>query len=288
MRHHAAAVGCALLAGAIALACGRDVPPCEADCVPIPSGEIALAASLDEPEGPGPHPALIAVHGSGKVAREQFGGAGQFWASRGVVFVRYDKRGVGQSEGSYRAVNASNSAEAFDILAGDAVAVADYVAALPNVDASRIGLIGSSQAGWIMPLAASRSDRIAFVVSISGATSSVGLSDHFDGIAERGLTGAEIAEELAGFDGTHGFDPAPVLETLEIPVLWLYGGRDESNPTANDIAIIERIRDARGSDFTVHLFPTGNHQLVDADTGEPFDTFLPIVIWMAEQGILPP
>ena len=38
-----------------------------------------------------------------------------------------------------------------------------------------------------------------------------------------------------------GFDPRPVLEELDIPVLWLYGGRDQSNPTANDISIIEEI-----------------------------------------------
>ena len=133
------------------------------------------------------------------------------------------------------------------VLADDVIAVVDYLAEMPEVDADRIGLIGASQAGWLMPLAASRSDEIDFIVSLSGATSSVGISDRFDAIAENGLSQEEVAADLASFDGTLGFDPRPVLEELDIPVLWLYGGRDESNPTAHDIAIIEEILAERDS-----------------------------------------
>ena len=257
--------------------------PCVDDCISIPSSDVELAASLDLPPGDGPHPVMVVVHGSGEIERDQFEGFARSWTALGVAVLRYDKRGVGQSTGSFRGVSAGNSDEVFDVLAGDVVAVVDYVAARPEIDADRIGLVGASQAGWIMPLAASSSAEVDFIVSISGATSSVGLSDRFDEIAESGMNDAEIAAELAAFDGEQGFDPRPALESLDIPVLWLYGGRDQSNPTANDIAVIEAIGSPR---FTVELFPDGTHELVDADTGEPFDTFAPMRVWMVEIGVL--
>lgn len=276
-----------LVLGLLLMACGgRTVEPCVGDCMSIPSGDVTLAAQLELPAGPGPHPILVAVHGSGKVERGQFTCEASPWLERGVGLLCYDKRGVGQSTGSYSNVGAGSSAEVFPVLAGDVVAVVDYLAEMPEIDSDRIGLIGASQAGWLMPLAASLSDEIDFIMSISGATSSVGISDRFDAIAEKGLSEEEIAADLASFDGTLGFDPRPVLEGLDIPVIWLYGGRDQSNPTANDISIIEEIIAERGSDFTIEFFPNADHQLVDADTGAPINTFSPLFAWANRLGII--
>ena len=258
------------------------------DCIPIPSGDITLAAQLELPSGPGPHPILVVVHGSGKVERGVFSCETSPWLERGVGLLCYDKRGVGQSTGGYTTVGAGSSVKVFPVLAGDVVAMVDYLATVPEIDTGRIGLIGASQAGWLMPLAASLSDEIDFIISISGATSSVGISDRFDAIAEKGLSEEEIAADLASFDGTLGFDPRPVLEDLDIPVIWLYGGRDQSNPTANDISIIEEIIAERGLDFTIEFFPNANHQLVDADTGAPINTFTPLFAWANRMGIIGP
>ena len=64
--------------------------------------------------------------------------------------------------------------------------------------------------------------------------------------------------------GPSGFDPVDYLEPLTIPVLWLYGGRDRSIPTYASIAILEQLEKPN---FTIELFPTGNHGLFDAQTG---------------------
>lgn len=285
------ALGLGLLVGLVAAACGgeRTVEPCVDDCIPIPSGEIALAAQLELPSGPGPHPVVVVVHGSGKDAvRENFNCDQSPWLQRGVGLLCYDKRGVGQSTGSYSNVSAGNSERVFPILAGDVVSIVDYLAGRSDVDNDAIGLIGASQAGWIMPLAASLTEEIDFIISISGATSSVGISDRFDAIAEKDLSEEEIAANLASFEGTEGFDPRPLLEELEIPVLWLYGGRDQSNPTANDVAIIEEIIAERGSDFTVEVFPNANHEFLDADTGAFVSTFPTIFDWANRVGFMGP
>ncbi len=74
---------------------------------------------------------------------------------------------------------------------------------------------------------------------------------------------------LDQFSGVHGFDPRSVLEQLAIPAVWVYGGRDTSNPTDRDIQILEEIRAQHGSDFTICLFPNADHGLNDVVNGGP-------------------
>ena len=196
--------------------------------------------------------------------------------------MRYDKRGAGESTGKFRDVTADNSIEVFDLLAADVLALVDHLSAQPGVDAARIGLIGVSQAGWIMTLAASRSEGIAYFISLSGAASTVGVSDHYDQIAEGGLSDAEIEAALTSFDDTHGYDPRPDLESLTVPALWIYGGRDLSNPTANDVEILDRIRTERDKNFTIQLFANADHELIDVTTGQPVDAQRVANRWLAE------
>ena len=80
----------------------------------------------------------------------------------GFAAVTFDRRGEGASTGE-------PSAGRFELLADDAVAVVEHVAALPEIDAERIGLWGISQGGWVAPLAATRSPRIAFLVLVASA-----------------------------------------------------------------------------------------------------------------------
>ena len=86
----------------------------------------------------------------------------RFLVRRGVALLGYDKRGVGGSTGDWNTAS-------FDDLAGDVVAGFEYLKARRDVDTKQIGLLGISQAGWIMPRAAVRAKDIAFLISISGA-----------------------------------------------------------------------------------------------------------------------
>jgi uncharacterized protein len=49
------------------------------------------------------------------------------------------------------------------------VAAFEYLKTRSDIDPTQIGLLGVSQAGWIMPLAAVRAKNLAFLISISGA-----------------------------------------------------------------------------------------------------------------------
>jgi hypothetical protein len=59
---------------------------------------------------------------------------------------------------------------------GRTVAAVAAVAALPEVDADRIGLLGGSQGGWIAPLAAGLDDRIRPIATFAGP--GVSVADH--------------------------------------------------------------------------------------------------------------
>ena len=60
---------------------------------------VKLAGSLSLPEGEGPHPAIVLLHGSGPLTRYSFGPYPHFFSSLGFAVLIYDKRGTGESTG---------------------------------------------------------------------------------------------------------------------------------------------------------------------------------------------
>lgn len=154
----------------------RRVPAAEPALVAltIRSGPGCLSGTLVIPEGRGPHPAVVIVHGSGPQGRADgfYRQWGAWFARRGIAALIYDKRGVGESAacGSSRPSQGAFDVEAatFDDLAGDVSAWVEQLRRRPEVEAARIGLFGISQGGWIAPLAAARlADRrvpVAFLI----------------------------------------------------------------------------------------------------------------------------
>jgi pimeloyl-ACP methyl ester carboxylesterase len=126
------------------------------------NGNVRLAGTLIAPTAQGKYPTIILVHASGAEDREYLLPFARFLIRHGIAVLGYDKRGVGGSTGDWRTAS-------FDDLAGDVVAAFEYLKTRPDVDSSQIGLLGWSQAGWVMPLAATRTKNIAFLISISGA-----------------------------------------------------------------------------------------------------------------------
>jgi pimeloyl-ACP methyl ester carboxylesterase len=124
--------------------------------------DVRLAGTLIAPAAGGKHPAIVLVHGSGAETREHILPFARFLIRHGVAVLGYDKRGVGESTGDWNTAT-------YEDLAGDAVAAVAYLKTRPDIDAAQIGLLGISQAGWIMPLAAVRTKDVAFLISISGA-----------------------------------------------------------------------------------------------------------------------
>lgn len=250
----------------------------------VKSLESVIRGTLLTPDSTARLPLVIVVPGSGKVEREQNIGLakGLFQGIPTNVFV-YDKRGVGTSTGEYLGMNAITSENMMLLRTQVVLDIVDHLYDTPYVDQQKIGLIGSSQGGWVSPLAASKSSKISFVICVSGVACTVGTSDYYSDIV-RELTIEEATQKLESYKGVQGYDPAEALQKLNIPVLWIYGGKDRSNPTLYDLEILEKLKRESGKDFTIHYYENYNHEMIDESSGAFGSEVIPnLREWFSDQ-----
>jgi dienelactone hydrolase len=250
---------------------GRRVPLLPLRSIPVRfrSDGATLAGTLLIPPGSGRRAAVAYVTGSGPTTREYLPELQALLLHHGVAVLAYDKRGVGASGGSYPGESPTEAA--IDQLARDAAAAARFLAGRPEVDPARVGLAGHSQAGWIMPLAASREPAVRFLVTFSGPAVTADENDLYQSLAGEGdlpqrLTNAAIDARVERA-GPGGVDPIPSIAALEIPALWLYGGLDHIVPPRLSAKRLAALAAEPGRDFAVLTFPRGNHALVETKTG---------------------
>ncbi|MFN8224220.1 MAG: alpha/beta fold hydrolase [Gaiellales bacterium] len=264
--------------------------------VRISTQGATLGGTLTIPPGPGRHPAVVFVAGSGPTERAYLPDLQAMLLRAGAAVLTYDKRGVAQSSGRYPGESPTEAT--IDTLARDAVAAARFLSRQPEIDPRRVGLAGHSQAGWVMPLAATREPAIRFIVSFSGpavTTDEVDLFQTLTGQGERHLHSLADANREVVAAGPGGVDPSPWLESLEIPTLWLYGALDQHVPSELSAARLERLGDPNA---TIVLLPRANHALVETPTGlnaemlrsNRFARALPATLgrWLAARGITRP
>ena len=128
---------------------------------------ITLAGTLTIPEGEGPFPAVILVSGSGTQNRDEeivehkpFHVIADYLTQNGIMVLRYDDRGAGESEMAHPATT-------YD-LSLDAESAIDYLKQRNDADQGQIGIIGHSEGGTIAFMVASRSDDVNFMISLAG------------------------------------------------------------------------------------------------------------------------
>ncbi len=79
----------------------------------------------------------------------------------GIAVLRYDDRGVFESEGDF---NAATTAD----FATDVESAIAYLKTRKEINKKQIGLIGHSEGGIIAPMVASKSEDVSFVVLLAG------------------------------------------------------------------------------------------------------------------------
>ena len=128
---------------------------------------VTLAATLTLPKGVGPFPAALLIAGSGPNDRDEalashrpFLVLADHLTRKGIAVLRYDKRGIGKSNGS------TDKATTVD-LAADAQAGVAYLKTRKEIDPARIALIGHSEGAMIAPLIASRTKDVAWIVLLA-------------------------------------------------------------------------------------------------------------------------
>lgn len=267
------------------------------EAVRFRNGEVELAGTLLLPAGAGPHPAVVFLHGSGPEGRW----ASSYLARRvvrgGMAALIWDKRGVGESEGSWQDAD-------FEDQAGDGAAGVAFLRSRPEIDPERVGIHGHSQGGAIAPLVAVRSNA-DFVIasaasglpmddveifsvgnfigipSMSGEEARLARSyvealvdvayhgaqrDSLDAIAER-ARGREWFFEPPAPDDFYwafsrrfaDFDPLHWWRQIDVPVLLVYGSADERVPAGPSVDAITRALESSGHSATVRIFEGADH-----------------------------
>ena len=130
---------------------------------------VTLAGTLTMPLYNPPHTAVILIAGMGAGDRDStMAGHKLFWVLadyltwRGIAVLRFDKRGVGKSTGTF-----DTSLTSRDV-ADDVLAAVAYLKTRTDIRPDQIGLIGHSEGGLVAALVAAQCPDVAFLVSMAG------------------------------------------------------------------------------------------------------------------------
>lgn len=131
-------------------------------------GNIYLAGTLTLPKHGDPVAAVVLVSGSGPQNRDEeiaghrpFAVLADYLSRRGIAVLRYDDRGVAQSEGKHAEASTADFAD-------DAEAALRYLATIKGINPSKIGIIGHSEGGIVAPMVAQRNNQVAFIALLAG------------------------------------------------------------------------------------------------------------------------
>ncbi len=275
--------------------------------------DAALAGTLTIPETGANFPAIILVHGSGHTDRNEtkmghFMLLADFFTRNGFAVLRYDKRGVGSSTGSY------DEATTFDF-AKDVEAGIAFLKDRKDIDKTRIGIIGHSEGTLIAPMVASEMHDIAFIVlmGVMGTNGAEIRLQQTQKIASlNGVPEDEINKELEQIKGYHEvlktndtkeskfstikamypdmsdgminyflnpwyscfiqLEPTAFLEKVTCPVLALTGENDVQCPQEDNLPMIEAaLKKAGNTNFSVKSLPSLNHLFQTSKSGLPME-----------------
>lgn len=200
---------------------------------PLQGKPTRIFAWYAQPEGKGPFPGVVLVHGGGGKAFREWA---LHWAQRGYAAIAMDLAGNGPNgrlpdggpdqsdENKFRAFE---DAGAQDMWSYHAVAAVirghSLLAAQPNIDPKRIGITGISWGGYLTCLVASLDDRLKVAVPVYGcgflAENSVWTEPRF----------APMSPEMRT-RWTTSFDPSSYLAQVRCPILFLNGTNDFAYP----------------------------------------------------------
>lgn len=174
---------------------------------PIQFGhEVTLKGTLSIPDEPKSlYPAVLILSGSGPLDRDGNGkqkfnlynNLAQVFLDDGCATLRYDKRGVGESEGDTHTTGMNDLVE-------DARSALHYLKVNPYIDREKIFIAGHSEGAMLATAIASDED-LAGVIFISGAAQTLKEAIHY----QRQL----MAEEMKAKPGFSGW----LMRLINVP-----------------------------------------------------------------------
>jgi uncharacterized protein len=268
--------------------------------VSIKSGEQQIDGLLVVPEGVTKVPAIIFLGGSGpweivdsylKNPKESYANFLSFYLKdfideKKVAFLFLNKRGFGKSTGKC-------GQSGLDERSDDALASHVFLKSHPRIDPARIAMIGHSQGGWVVQIAAARASDLSFVVSFGGPTVGVKsqtLTDYKNSFdcqfgkdsrkSKRAYSkkkfelgvGARIGRLLGGSAAEYArmvrYRNDITLKKISVPTLLIFGGNDLTVPARENVEYLNSVFGNNvPSHFTVYTGEKLNHAFHEVSDG---------------------
>jgi dipeptidyl aminopeptidase/acylaminoacyl peptidase len=211
------------------------------------------------PEGPGPHPVLLTVHG-GPFA--QYGWSlfdeTQVYVSAGYAVVQCNPRGSsGYGSAHGRAIRGGFG----ELDAADVLAFLDAALADPALDADRVGIMGGSYGGYLTTTIIGRTSRFAAAISERAFLDPVS----FVGSADIGWSFPDqyLGTDPARLAAQSAMAGAGAITT---PTLVIHSEEDWRCPVEQGMRLYVELK-RRGVPSELLLFPGEGHEL--SRTGRP-------------------
>lgn len=218
--------------------------------------DVFLNGSLLLPKGEKPFPVALFIHGDG--AQDRFAGDSyslvmNAFLEKGIACFSWDKKGVGASGGNWLDQSMSERAD-------EALAAMEALKNRNDIDSNKIGYIGFSQAGWVLPEIAIETNASAFYIIVGGAINWLKQSEYITRtrLLSEGFLDSEIQQVLSFsnrvneliLEGTayddyvsfHENNPAPrgYLENLMPEDRFQFVGKNIKSDIASSIGSINK------------------------------------------------
>ena len=245
---------------------------------------VTLRGTLTMPAGPkAPRGALVFVHGSGCIDRDETIGPNKIFAqlanrlsNDGYAVLRYDKRSCGQSGGTFATRNR---------LIADARDVIAYLRVQPGIDPKRVYVLGHSEGGELAPSIAIADKRLRGIVLL--APPALPLEQVLEQQLMRNATDADRATmqrqvqaklaaistgekggpDVAWLRSSFGIDPARLIARVPCPILILQGTKDIQVLPADTPRLIDAAKAAHRN-VTVVMLQDDDHLFLELPHGQ--------------------
>lgn len=276
-------------AAPVSYAAPAGAPYTAADVVVETPAKIRLAGTLTMPRHAAgvKVPAVVMITGSGAETRDEsipgiegyhpFRDIADTLSRRGIAVLRLDDRGAGAS-------SPLKGDETSADFADDIRAALAWLRANPEVDGSRLGLVGHSEGAVIAPMIGLTDRRLRALALIAG-TAYTGrqvlrwqyghLADTTGSAAQRAVrrTESEQAADRTLAASAWGrffadYDPLATARKVRTPTLILQGETDRQVTPEQAPMIAKAMRDGGNRSVTLRTFPRMNHLMLEDASGE--------------------
>ncbi|MGF1606028.1 MAG: prolyl oligopeptidase family serine peptidase [Rhodothalassiaceae bacterium] len=221
---------------------------------------LTIPAFVYQPEGPGPHPVVIDIHGGPEGQdRPTFSSTIQYWVNElGLAVITPNVRG---SAGYGKDYLKLDNARLREDSVKDIGALLDWVEGQPDrFDAERIGVYGGSYGGYMVYASLVHYDpRIAAAVDIVGISNFVTFLENTRGYRRklrRVEYGDESDPEMRAF--LESISPLTHADKITTPLFIIQGANDPRVPASEAEQMLEAVRENGGAPWYLLALDEGH------------------------------